>query len=174
MKCYVLKKGETFSAANTPKEEISPAAEEEVLALLRTWQARDLHQEGPNSDDYEGRTLYEPLDGENFAVSEGRVVGYYAVHFDCEKYVPFPITGGKYQLGDYDNTDYRNSGRVDRGHVAIVPKPDTDLNPYHDEPGFTAKRSTTTISSGETDPPKDARAKEVRRIAPNEKTLPLR
>ena len=35
-----------------------------------------------------------------------------------------------------DNTDYRNSGRVNRGHVAIVPKPDTDLNPYHDEPRF--------------------------------------
>ena len=136
MKCYVLKKGETFSAANTPKKEISQAAEEEVLALLRTWQARDLHQEGPNPDDYEGQTLYESLDAENFAVSRGRVVGYYAVHFDCEKYVPFPITGGKYYLEDYDHTDYSNSGRVNRGHVAIVPKPDTDTNPYHDEARF--------------------------------------
>ena len=69
-------------------------------------------------------------------VLEGHVVGYYADHFGCMRYVPFPITEGKYRLEDYDYTDYSNSGFVNRGHVHIVPKPDTDLNPYHDEPRF--------------------------------------
>ena len=136
MKCYVLEKGQTFRADTTPKAEIPVALEQEILKLCSAWQARDLHQEGPNSDDYEGHTVYESLDAERFVVSDGYVLGYYAVHFGCNKYVPFPITAGKYRLGDYDYTDYRNSGRVNRGHVNIVPKPDTDLNPYHDEPRF--------------------------------------
>lgn len=135
MKCYVLAEGQKF-ASDMAKAEISPELEREILDLTLVWQARDLHQEGPNSDDYEGTTSYDLLDAENFVVSMGRVVGYYAVHFDCEGYVPFPITGGKYRLGDYDYTDYRNCGRVNRGHVNIVPRPDTDLNPYADEPRF--------------------------------------
>lgn len=135
MKCYVLKQGQKF-ANNMTKTEISAELEREILTLCSVWQARALHQEGPNSDDYEGRTLYDLLDAENFVVSAGQVVGYYAVHFDCSAYVPFPIANGKYRLGDYDHTDYRNVGRVNRGHVDIVPKPDTDLNPYHDEPRF--------------------------------------
>ena len=136
MKCYVLEKGQGFHADTTPKAEVSAAVEEEIFAYCRSWQAKDLHQEGPNSDDYEGSTSYDTLDAENFVISEGHVVGYYAVHFDCVKYVPFPITGAKYRLGDYDYTDYSNSGRVNRGHVNIVPKPDTDTNPYYDEPRF--------------------------------------
>lgn len=135
MKCYVLEQEQTF-AADMAKAEISAELEQQILALCSVWQARDLHQEGPNPDDYEGRTLYDPLDAENFVVSMERVVGYYAVHFDCALYVPFPIVNGKYSLGDYDYTNYSNSGRVNRGHVSIVPKPDTDLNPYHDEPRF--------------------------------------
>ena len=101
MKCYVLEQGQSF-AADMAKTEISAELEREILKLCLVWQARDLHQEGPNSDDYEGRTLYDPLDAENFVVSMGRVVGYYAVHFDLTAYVPFPITAGKYQIGDYD------------------------------------------------------------------------
>ena len=135
MKCYVLEWGQKFTA-NMAKTEISLESEREILSLCLVWQARDLHQEGPHPDDYEGETLYDSLDAESFVVSAGRVVGYYADHFNCTAYVPFPITGGKFSLGDYDNTDYSNSGRVNRGHVAIVPKPDTDLNPYHDEPRF--------------------------------------
>ena len=135
MKCYVLDQGQKFSS-DMARSEISEQQEQQILALCAVWQARDLHQEGPNSDDYEGCTLYESLDAENFVISNGGVVGYYAVHFDLTGYVPFPITGGKYNIGDYDYTDYRNIGRVNRGHVAIVPKPDTDLNPYHDEPRF--------------------------------------
>ena len=135
MKCYLLKEGERF-AADMLKVEIPSELEREILALCSQWQARDLHQEGPNSDDYESRTLYESLDAENFVVSMGKVVGYYAVHFDCVAYVPFPITGGKYRLGDYDFTSYSNSGRINRGHVNIVPKPDADTNPYYDEPRF--------------------------------------
>ena len=135
MKCYVLEQGQTFDS-NMPKAEISAELEQRVLSLCQGWQARDLHQEGPNSDDYNGSTLYDALDAENFVVSMGRVVGYYAVHFSCEKYVPFPIAGGKYSLGDYDFTDYSNCGRVNRGHVSIVTKPDVDNNPYYDEPRF--------------------------------------
>ena len=135
MKCYVLEQGQTFDS-NMPKAEISAELEQRVLSLCQGWQARDLHQEGSNSDDYNGSTLYDALDAENFVVSMGRVVGYYAVHFSCEKYVPFPIAGGKYSLGDYDFTDYSNCGRVNRGHVSIVTKPDVDNNPYYDEPRF--------------------------------------
>ena len=135
MKCYVLEEGQGFNK-NLTKAEIPAALEGEILSLCLVWQARDLHQEGPNPDDYDGQTRYEALDAESFVISMGRVVGYYADHFDCAAYVPFPITEGKYSLGDYDFTDYSNSGRVNRGHVAIVPKPDTDLNPYHDEPRF--------------------------------------
>ena len=135
MKCYVLESGQEF-VSNMAKKEISKELEREILSLCLVWQARDLHQEGPNPDDYEGKTLYDALDAENFVVSEGHVVGYYADHFGCMRYVPFPITEGKYRLEDYDYTDYSNSGFVNRGHVHIVPKPDTDLNPYHDEPRF--------------------------------------
>lgn len=135
MKCYVLQQGQTFSESMA-KTEISAEQEQEILALCAVWQARDLHQEGRNPDDYESETLYEPLTPENFVVSMGRVVGYYAVHFHCTRYVPFPITAGKYSLGDYDFTDYSNSERVDRGHVNIVPKPDRDTNPYHGETTF--------------------------------------
>jgi hypothetical protein len=135
MKCYVLEQERNFTAA-MEKVEVSSDTEQEILALCSSWQARDLHQEGHNTDDYEGRTLYDTLDAENFVVSNGRVVGYYAVHFDHTVYVPFPITAGKYHIGDYDYTDYRNNGRVNRGHVDIVPKPDTDLNPYHDVARF--------------------------------------
>ena len=135
MKCYILKQGQTFSA-DMKKSEISEEPEKRILALCLAWQARDLHQEGPNPDDYSGSTQYDSLDAENFVVSMGQVVGYYANHFDLTAYVPFPITEGKYRIGDYDYTDYSNSGRVNRGHVDIVPKPDTDLNPYHDEPRF--------------------------------------
>lgn len=135
MKCYVLEQGEKF-AKDMAKSEISAELEREILNLCLVWQARDLHQEGPNTDDYDSETLYEPLDAEKFVVSAGDIVGYYADHFDCAKYVPFPITDGKYRLGDYDYSDYSNSGRVNRGYVNIVPKPDTDNNPYYDEPRF--------------------------------------
>lgn len=135
MKCYVLAHNDCFRAG-AEKKEISAALEAEIRELCIHWQVRDLHQEGHNPDDYEGKTRYEPLCEEEFVVRDGKILGYYAHHFDCSGYVPFPITGGKYHIGDYDNTDYGNSGRVDRGHVAIVPNPDTDTNPYHDEARF--------------------------------------
>lgn len=135
MKCYVLSQGEVFRAG-AEKKEIAAAVEAEIRELCMHWQARDLHQEGPNSDDYESETRYEALCEEEFVVRDGKILGYYACHFDCSDYVPFPIAGGKYSLGDYDFTNYSNSGRVNRGHVAIVPRPDTDTNPYHDEPRF--------------------------------------
>ena len=136
MKCYVLKKGQFFRVGTTPRAEVSAAVEEEIFAYCGSWQARDLHQEGHDTDDYESDTRYEALVAENFVVLGGKVVGYYADHFNCAEYMLFPIAGGKYHLGDYDFTDYSDSGRVDRGHVNIVPKPDTDTNPYHDETRF--------------------------------------
>ena len=135
MKCYVLEQGQSF-AGDMEKSEISAELEQEILALCLVWQARDLHQEGRNPDDYESEKLYEALDAENFFVSMGRVVVYFANHFRSAMYVPFPIEDGKFSLGDYDYSDYRNNGPIDRGHVAIVPKPDTDTNPYHDEARF--------------------------------------
>ena len=135
MKCYVLTLGEIFRA-DGKKAEISARVEEKIRELCLKWQARDLHQEGPNSDDYTSNTRYEALVKENFVVQDGKIIGYYADHFDCAGYVLLPIAGGKYRLGDYDFTNYSNSGRVNRGHVDIVPRPDTDTNPYHDEPRF--------------------------------------
>ena len=73
MKCYVLEQGQTFSA-DVVKTEVSAKLEQEILTYCSLWQARDLHQEGPNSDDYDGHTLYDSLDAENFVVSMGHVV----------------------------------------------------------------------------------------------------
>ena len=135
MKCYVLEPGQSFYV-DAPKAEVSARLEQKILELCQSWQARDLHQEGPNPDDYHGETLYEALNPENFVVSMGIVAGYYAVHFHCARYVSFSLVTTKYHVGDYDFTDYSNSDRVNRGFVAIVPKPDRDTNPYHDEPRF--------------------------------------
>ena len=135
MKCYVLEDGAWFVADKTAKAEVSAEVEKEILALCGSWQARDLHQEGRDTDNYESSKRYEALDAESFVVRDGCVLGYYATHFTCASYVPFPIKE-KYHVEDYDNTDYSNSGRVDRGHVCIVPKPDTDGNPYSDETRF--------------------------------------
>lgn len=135
MKCYVLSQGEIFRAG-AKKAEVSSALEAEIREICVHWQARDLHQEGRSDDDYESTTRYEPLNEENFVVIDGKLVGYSAHHFDCSDYVILPIRDGKYRLGDYDFTNYSNSGRINRGHVAIVPRPDTDTNPYYDEPRF--------------------------------------
>ncbi len=68
MKCYVLEQGQKF-AADMEKAEISAELERDILSLCLVWQARDLHQEGQNTDDYESCTLYDALDAENFVVS---------------------------------------------------------------------------------------------------------
>ncbi len=138
MNCYILKKGQTFAHDSTPKAEVSAELQKEILRLCEQWQARNLSQRGA-SDDYEGETLYEALTEENFVVMGKKVVGYYADHFDKCAFVPFPIKGTKVSLGSYDFSDYGNTWKVNRGHVAIVPRPDTDTNPYHDEARFHSK-----------------------------------
>ena len=79
---------------------------------------------------------YDWLRPEAFVVSAGKIVGYSADHFDVNVLVKF--TGKEsMRLGDYDFSDYKHGTfRVDRGHVKIVPHPDTDTNPYADEPRF--------------------------------------
>ena len=139
MKCYVLNEKNAYSFNPNQKEEISAALAGKIEELCKMWQARDLHQEGNSNYDDDGISSskkYEALLPENFAVSDGEVVGYYADHFGEVCYVKFNGTE-KVKIGDYDHSDYRSgSGRVNRGHVAIVPRPDTDTNPYHDEPRF--------------------------------------
>ena len=133
MKCYVR---ETENAtAGAVRQEIDSALEAEIRELCSKWQVRNLKQTG-YSEDYDSEKVYEALKEENFVVSGGKVVGYSADHFDCCMYVPFPIKDNKFRLGDYDFSDYRNTWKVNRGHVDIVPRPDTDTNPYYDQPRF--------------------------------------
>ena len=137
MECYVLKEKEQFALGVTEKEAVSSEMEKEIALLCQAWQVRNLKQEGPNGDDFESYTVYEPLDASSFVISDGRVVGYFADHFGESGYVSFPPTGDKISLGSYDNSNYSSGlGRIDRGFLAIVPRPDLDTNPYYDEPAF--------------------------------------
>ena len=139
MKCFVLNEENLYTLNLDTREEISAELEAKIEELCKVWQARDLHQEGNSNYDDDGISSYkkyEALLPENFAVSDGEVVGYYADHFGEVCYVKFNGTE-KVKVGDYDHSDYSGgSGRVNRGHVSIVPRPDTDTNPYHDEPRF--------------------------------------
>ena len=143
MICYILDEGKHFNSANTKKGEVSERLEKEIEELCVNWRARNLKQHSGYSmyayddDNYESQTLYEALNPENFVVSGESVVGYFANHFDVCTYVSFTGKEAKVKLGDYDFSDYRNgTGKVNRGHVALVPYPDTDTNPYYDEPRF--------------------------------------
>ena len=135
MKCYDLAQDANFNSDTTPRSEISAELESSVISICQSWQARNLCQKG-YSEDFDSDTVYEPLTEENFVISGGEVVGYYADHFNCSLYISIPIEGEKVSLGSYDFSDYHNTWRVDRGFVAIVPRPDTDTNPYYDEPRF--------------------------------------
>ena len=101
---------------------------------------KNLSQTGSSRYDDDGiyfKTIYEHLIEENFVVCNGVVIGYYADHFHVLCYVENIGVDEKIRLGDYDFSDYRNwSCLVDRGHVSIVTCPDTDINPYADEPRF--------------------------------------
>ena len=132
MKCYVLEEGKNDGAK---QQEISKELEKEIVEFCQKWQARNLSQKG-RDDDYTSTTEYEPLKEENFVVSGDKLVAYYADHFDVTMRVELPIKGEKVRLGDYDFSGYGTTWKIDRGHVAIVRRPDTDINPYYDEPRF--------------------------------------
>ena len=139
MKCYASSDNGVINRIPGTRVEISEVLALKISEICKAWQVRDLHQEGNSNYDDDGiysNTKYEPLDPESFVVSNGEVVGYYANHFDTEGYVKFSGKE-KVKIGDYDFSDYSGgSGRVNRGHVSIVPRPDTDTNPYSDEPRF--------------------------------------
>ena len=90
MKCYVLSLDEIFHDG-AKKAEVSAALEAEIRELCSHWQARDLHQEGPNSDDYESKKRYEPLTEENFVIKDGKVIGYYANPYRGWKIPPWGL-----------------------------------------------------------------------------------
>ena len=140
MKCYVLKSDEKFNVDTTLKEEVSNEVEIKIKNICSKYQARNLSQTGSSRYDDDGiysTTIYEPLVEENFVVCDKVVIGYYADHFYVLWYVENIGVDEKIRLGDYDFSDYRNwSCLVDRGHVSIVTCPDTDINPYADEPRF--------------------------------------
>ena len=98
MKCYVR---ETKNGAEgvALRQEIDSNLEAEIREICSKWQVRNLSQTG-YSDDYDSKKIYEPLNEENFVVSDGKVVGYSADHFDCCMFVPFPIKDNKFRLGD--------------------------------------------------------------------------
>ena len=139
MKCYVLEKGSYFNLEKCKQEEISAELEGKINAICSAWQVRDLRQSGSSQYDDDGITSskeYEPLEPTAFVITDGELVGYYANHFNVTCYVNF-VGNEKTRLGDYDYSDYTGgTHRVNRGHVAIVPRPDTDTNPYYDEPRF--------------------------------------
>ena len=142
MKCYVLKEGQKLIMDNLKKEEVSPEIEKIINDICSRWQVRNLSQKNKRSlyaytDDYESEKIYEPIDPENLVISNGKVVGYYSNHFDAQRLVGFTGDETKVRLGDYDYSDYSNgTGKVDRGHVDMVHRPDDDTNPYADQPRF--------------------------------------
>ena len=142
MKCYVLKEGQKLIMDNLKKEEVSPEIEKIINDICSRWQVRNLSQKNKRSlyaytDDYESEKIYEPIDPENLVISNGKVVGYYSNHFDAQRLVDFTGDETKVRLGDYDYSDYSNgTGKVDRGHVDMVHRPDDDTNPYADQPRF--------------------------------------
>jgi len=140
MKCFVLEEGQTLATHEPVKKTVSKEIEKQIADLCSKWQVRNLEQTGNSNYDDDGidsSTKYEPLDPESFLVANGKILGYFANHFGVSLYVRFEPVDNKIRLGDYDFSDYKHgTGRVDRGHVAIVPRPDRDTNPYHDEPRF--------------------------------------
>lgn len=139
MKCYVLEEGKLFNLGNCKVEEISAELAKQIDEICIKWKVRNLKQEGSSRYDDDGiisTVEYDWLRPEAFVVSGGEIVGYSADHFDVNVLVKF--TGKEsMRLGDYDFSDYKHGTfRVDRGHVKIVPHPDTDTNPYADEPRF--------------------------------------
>ena len=137
MKCYILEKNEIFKSNETPKKEVSKEIETKIYEIYNSYQARDLHQENSGIyGDVESFTNYEALNQENFVVIDDVVVAYYFDHFHQQQYIVLQ-NQDKVEVGDYDYSDYKGgSGKVNRGHVALVRKPDIDTNPYHDVPRF--------------------------------------
>ena len=143
MKCYVLMEGEYFKRGTTPQVDASQEIENKINDICQNWQVRDLHQENGYSlyaydedDNVQSSKRYEPLNPDSFVIRGDEVLGYFADHFGESGYVVFD---GSKQVSvcDYDWSDYSGgSNKVNRGHIQIVARPDTDTNPYHDVPRF--------------------------------------
>ena len=139
MKCYVLKDGEYFNES-AEKQEISSELEQKIYQIIVKRRARNLAQTGNNKygdDGIYSRTEYDYLDAENFVIKDGKIFAYYAVHFDEAEYVLFDENRDKIKVCSFDYSDYSNgTGNVNRGFIDIVKYPDTDTNPYYDQPRF--------------------------------------
>ena len=141
MKCYFLANDEMFDSSKTLKLDVTPELEEEIMGIIRNWRVRNLKQYNGNSlyayDDPESETLYEALYEDGFVIKNGKIFAYYGRHFDETCYVLFDSSKSKIRFCSYDYSDYSNgTGRIDRGFVDIVRYPDTDNNPYADQPRF--------------------------------------
>ncbi len=139
MKYYSLQAGKLFNLGECTVEEAKKETRKLIDDTCSRWQVRNLAQTGNSNYDDDGidsEKIYEPLDPDEFVITDGKIVGYNANHFDVCRLVKFDGTE-EVRLGDYDFSDYSGgSGRVDRGHVKIVHRPDLDSNPYYDEPRF--------------------------------------
>lgn len=139
MKCYILDNDKSLVMENLKQEEVNKETEELINNLCSKWQVRDLNQSSGGSlyaDEVSSYKNYEPLKQENLVIQNGVIVGYYAVHFNITYLVKFSGNEEKVDLGDYDLSDYSGSGKINRGHVTMVHKPDNDTNPYADQPRF--------------------------------------
>ena len=140
MKCYILEENQFFNIKKKKREENNCEMEKVINELCEKWQVRNLSQTGSSlydDDGIESKKLYECLEPENFVILNNEVIGYYSDHFGEVGYLPFIIKDNKIRIGSYDYSDYRNgTGKVDRGFIDIVPRPDLDTNPYYDQPRF--------------------------------------
>ena len=134
MKCYVLDKNENLNICNLNIEEVNESVKILIEEVCSRWQVRNLSQKNGGSlyaDEISSDIDYQPLVKENIVVSDDKIVGYYGVHFNVKALVSFYGNEEKVFLGDYDLSDYSGgTGKIERGHVELVHRPDTDTNPY--------------------------------------------
>ena len=139
MKCYILESGKDFNLNACTIEEVSSDVQTEIEQACSNWQAKNISQKNGGSlyaDDITSDTDYEHLNPEAFVITDGKIAGYYADHFNVCGFIRFNESK-KIYVGDYDLSDYSGgSGKIDRGFVYIVRRPDIDDNPYSDIPRF--------------------------------------
>ena len=138
MKCYVIKDGEYFDSEKTPRQEVSKEMQIKIEDICVYRQVRNLYQKGnENYGDVSYQKEYKSLKPENFVLKNGKIVGYYADHFDVTNYVLFTGLEERVKISSYDFTNYGSgTGNVDRGFIEIVKCPDYDSNPLYDLPRF--------------------------------------
>ncbi len=137
MKCFSLNKNESFNENSTKTIEVDALLENKINTICSNWQIRVLEEDGlyDFQEDVSCSKTYQSLNPQQFVVCDQSVVGYYYSSPDLNKLVDFngSITT---QVAIYDNSEYASGGTISRGHIDIVPNPDTDTNPHHNKPTF--------------------------------------